>query len=172
MPSSGLASYAQSVEAIDNALLALEWTVQPRHVPPPVREPEPSELGPSIAVVFTSAESTRAALQRASAMASGPDARISLLAMQSVPFPRQLDDTPVSLSWIEGQLCGIANDCRLETSVRIYLCRNRVKTLQTVLQPDSLVVIGCRPRWWPTSEMRLARKLRRLGHLVILAETE
>jgi len=159
------------VETLDNALLVMERTVQPARGRPVAREAEPSEVGPSIAVVFNSIESTRAAIQRASTLA-GSSARISLLALQPVPFPRQLDDSPVSLAWTEDRLCEIAGDSPVETVVRLYLCRNRLKTLQTVLQPDSMVIIGCRRRWWPTAEWRLARDLRRSGHLVILAEAE
>ena len=50
--------------------------------------------------------------------------------------------------------------------------RDPAETLAAVLKPDSVVVLGGRKRWWPTTEERLARKLRRIGHEVIFTETE
>jgi hypothetical protein len=66
----------------------------------------------------------------------------------------------------------IACQSPVETSVRIFLCRDRVETLKSVLGPRSLVVLGGRSRWWPTAEKLLARNLRRAGHEVIFTETE
>jgi hypothetical protein len=99
-------------------------------------------------------------------------ARVVLLAAQPVPFPLQLDNAPVAIRWNEDRLREIANDSPVDTAIRIYLCRNRIQTLRVVLQPGSLVIIGRRRCWWPTAEARMARELRRLGHEVILAETE
>ena len=70
------------------------------------------------------------------------------------------------------QLRVIADKSAVETIVRIYLCRDRWQALEQALRPRSVVVIGGRKRWWPTRESRLARRLRRAGHEVILAETE
>jgi hypothetical protein len=47
-----------------------------------------------------------------------------------------------------------------------------METLAAVLEPHSLIVLGARKRWWPTQEKRLARKLRRAGHEVILEEKD
>ena len=66
----------------------------------------------------------------------------------------------------------IASDSRVETRVSIYLCRDLLEILQSVLKPHSLVVVGSRKRWWPTREKRLARKLRALGHQVVVTERE
>jgi hypothetical protein len=43
--------------------------------------------------------------------------------------------------------------------------------LTAVLDPNSLVVVGGRKRFWPTQEELLAKTLRRQGHEVIFAET-
>jgi len=64
----------------------------------------------------------------------------------------------------------IADNNRVETRVSIYLCREPLETLASVLKPHSLVVVGGRKRWWPTAEKRLAAKLRRLGHQVVVTE--
>ena len=50
-----------------------------------------------------------------------------------------------------GALLKSPADSPVETIVRLYLCRDRFETLQAVLRPRSLVVIGGRRRWWPTS---------------------
>jgi hypothetical protein len=126
----------------------------------------------NISVLFTSADSTRSALVKAGTMAENLGARITVLLTQTVPFPRPLDDPPVSIVWNEHRLRQIAIHSPVETAVRIYLCRDRLQTLKSVLQPGSIVVIGCRKRYWTTSEARLARKLRQIGHEVILMETE
>jgi hypothetical protein len=64
----------------------------------------------------------------------------------------------------------LAGESPIKTTVHVYLCRDRVATLRAVLKPHSLVVIGGRRTWWPTSEKRLARQLRRSGHQVVFAE--
>jgi hypothetical protein len=66
----------------------------------------------------------------------------------------------------------IAAESPVETTVHIYLCRDWSDALSVLLRPQSLVVIGARTRWWPTRERRLARRLRRSGHKVILTETK
>ena len=55
---------------------------------------------------------------------------------------------------------------RVETRISIYLCRDPLETLMSVLKPHSLVVVGSCKRWWPTAEKRLAAKLRQAGHEV------
>jgi hypothetical protein len=66
----------------------------------------------------------------------------------------------------------MACECPVETSVQIYLCRDRFETLKSVLQRGSVVVVGGRKRWWPTKDERLARQLRRAGYEVLFQETE
>jgi hypothetical protein len=66
----------------------------------------------------------------------------------------------------------IAEESPVETTVQIYLCRDRTETLKSVLAPCSLVVVGGPKRWWPTREKTLARQLRRAGHEVVFTEME
>lgn len=162
----------KSVEVTDKMLPALQSTVQPTPAEPSRPGVETSEPCLTISVLFTSVEATIAALSKAGGMADKLGARIVLLVMQPVPFPVPLDDPPVSVGWNEERLREVARISPVDTGVRIYLCRNRLQTLKSALQPGSIVVIGCRKRLWPTSEVRLARELRRLGHQVILTEAE
>jgi hypothetical protein len=124
----------------------------------------------NIAVIFTSIESTLSALRRAGALANRPHACITLVVTQVVPYPLPLDRPPVSPDFRERHSRVLADESAVETTVRIYLRRDRMETLRKVLKPHSLVVIGGCRSWWPTPENRLARQLRRSGHEVVFAE--
>lgn len=150
--------------------LALQKTLAPATIGPEREAPARSEARLNIDVVFTSVDATLAALRKAADLASRLDARITLLVPQVVPYPLPLESPPVLFDWNERRFRVIAEQCSVETSVRLYLCRDRVQTLCTVLQPHAFVVLGGRRRWWPTPDSRLARTLRRAGHEVIFAE--
>ncbi|MBV9507857.1 MAG: hypothetical protein JO323_22940 [Acidobacteriia bacterium] len=125
-----------------------------------------------VSVVFTSAEPTVHALKKACALAGTLAIRISLIVPQVVPYQVPLHSPPVLIDFQEARLRKIAALTAVETTVSIYLCRDRWEALKSVLKPHSLVVLGGRRRWWPTPERRLARKLRRAGHEVIVTELE
>jgi hypothetical protein len=55
----------------------------------------------------------------------------------------------------------------LDTTVRLYYCRNKLQGLLQALKPKSLVIIGGSERLWPTKTSRLVRILRGKGHQVI-----
>jgi hypothetical protein len=124
----------------------------------------------NIAVVFTTVNSTLAALKKAGLLASQLSARITLVVPQVVPYPLPLANPPVPRSFNERLLRVIAGQSSIETSVHLYLCRDSLDTVLAVLPPHSLVVVGTRARWWLSPEKRLARNLRRAGHEVILTE--
>ncbi len=151
--------------------LALERLLSPATGIPAPPGSEETDARLHVAVVFTSGEATVAALRKAGALASRLNARVTLVVPQIVPWPLPLDSPPVLLSFNEARFRAIAAESPVETTVRLYLCRDRVETLRAVLGPHSLVVVGGRRSWWPTPEKRLARNLRRAGHEVIFAET-
>ena len=126
----------------------------------------------NINVVFTAIDATLTALKEAGRLANRLRGHITLVVPQIVPFPVPLTSPPVLLDWSERRFRLIADGSPVETRVALYLCRDRVETLKAVLKPASLVVLGGRRRWWPTSDWRLARILRRAGHEVIFMETE
>jgi hypothetical protein len=141
------------------------------------RVPEPGleqsqEQRLDITVPFTSVESTVAALRRAGQLASRLNGRITLVVPQPVPYPLPLPSPPVLSDFNERRFRVIAQESRVETSVQVYLCRDRYETLESVLPPRSLVVLGIRDHWWPTEEKSLARRLRRAGHEVVVTKTE
>lgn len=134
---------------------------------------EAAESKLDIAVVFTSVEPTLGALKRAGALADRLSAKITLVVPQVVPYPLPLTSPPVLVDFNERRFQVIAGQSRVETTVRVYLCRDRLETLSAVLRQHSLVVVGGRKRrWWPTSEETLAKTLRRAGHEVIFSEME
>jgi hypothetical protein len=135
-------------------------------------EPERSDQRLKIAVVFTTVDTTLPALRNAGVLASSLGARVTLLVPQVVPHPLPLETPPILVDFNERRFRLIACQSPVETTVRIFLCRDRFETLNSVLSPRSLVVVGGKRRWWPTAESRLASKLRKLGHEVIYTETE
>jgi len=136
---------------------------------PPVEEARPRL---NVFVVFTSVAATLAALKQAGHLAADLGGRIILVAIQVVPYPLPLTRPSVGKDWNERRLRLIAGESRVETIVHVYLCRDGRQTLGDLLSPHSLVVLGGRKHWWPTTESTMARRLRRAGHEVILVETE
>jgi hypothetical protein len=126
----------------------------------------------NIAVVFTSVESTLAALKEAGNLANSLGARIKLVVPQVVPYPLPLETPPVLVEFNENRFRVMASQSPVETSVQIYLCRDRFDTLTAALKPGSIVVLGGRKRWWPTKDETLARQLRRAGYEVLFKETK
>ena len=152
--------------------LAFEMQLAPGIGRPERSAEEELKRGLEVAVVFTSIESTAAALKSASELANRLSARITLLVPQVVPYPLPLTSPPVLLDFNERRFRFLAAQSPVETTVQMYLCRDRLEALRTVLKPHSLVVIGGLKRWWPTSEKKLAGQLRRLGHEVLFTEME
>jgi hypothetical protein len=152
--------------------LALERMIAPLTGVPARPFAEESDSKLDISVVFTSVDTTLAALKEAGNLAASLGGRITLIVPQIVPYPLPLTSPPVLVDFNERRLRVIASQCLVETRVSIYLCRDPLETLQSVLKPHSLVVIGSRKRWWPTAEKRLAKKLRHIGHQVVVTERE
>ena len=152
--------------------LTLERLLTPSTRLPERPTPQEVESGLNISVVFTSIAATLAALKQAGSLANRLGAHITLVVPQIVPRPLPLDSPPVLIDWNENRFRTIASESPVDTSIQIYLCRDRWETLESVLTPHSLVVVGGRKRWWPTPESRLANKLRKSGHEVIFTEME
>jgi hypothetical protein len=152
--------------------LAIEKVLRPAPGRPaqPTRVEADQQL--NIAVVFTSVESTLAALKEAGSLANSLGARIKLVVPQVVPYPLPLETPPVLVEFNENRFRVMASQSPVETSVQIYLCRDRFQTLTAALTPGSIVVLGGRKRWWPTKDETLARQLRRAGYEVLFKETK
>jgi hypothetical protein len=141
--------------------------------PSPERGIERPRVRLNIFVVFTSIQSTLVALKEAGALANSLDAQLTLVVPQTVPYPLPLESPPVLVEFNEKRFRVLASSTPVETSVQIYLCRNKAEALIAALSPRSIVVVaGHRRWWWPTRGESLARKLRRAGHEVIFKQTE
>jgi hypothetical protein len=173
MTSSGLSEYALKVEGRNDMSLAIRKILAPGVELPIHADATEVDRGLNLSVVFTSVESTLAALKEAGSLASSLGARITLVVPQVVPYPLPLETPPVLIDFNEKCFRVIASQNPVETSVHVYLCRDRIQALTSVLNPGSIVVLGGRKRWWwPTYDQVLARELRRTGHEVIFKETE
>src|SRR5579859_5297504 len=93
----------------------------------------------NISVMFTSTESTLAALREAGTLAGRLGAQITLFVPQVVPYPLPLDGTPAQAKFHEKRFRVIAGQSPVETCVHILLCRDRFLTLQSVLASRSIV---------------------------------
>jgi hypothetical protein len=148
-----------------------------RPLAPPASRRVPAETDGNednleISVIFTSVEPTLRALKQAASLAKRLAGHIALVVPQIVPYPLPLSSPPVLLEFNERRFFTLANDSHVETTVRIYMCRDRLQALMKILRPCSMVVLGGRKRWWPTAESRIAKHLKKLGHEVVLVETE
>jgi hypothetical protein len=180
MPNSGPFSYARvvrfDVAEEKDILLALQrqWIPETARARPtaPERIEHTIEHRLEVSVVFTSAPATTAAIRKAAALAESLGARITLIVAQVVPYPWPLESPAVPMDFSERRLFEMAEESPVETRVRIYLCRDQLRTLKALLAPRSLIVIGGRKRWWPTREKALARQLRRAGHEIVFWDAE
>lgn len=127
-----------------------------------------------INVILTDQESTLEGLETARHLAHNLPARINLLAFQHVPLPFPLARPPVSVAFTQGLLVDLAQrgaQGQFETTVRLYLCRNRRRAMVQALKPQSIVIIGGRRRWWRNKEWELGRMLESSGCQVIHARS-
>src|SRR5512135_2831880 len=150
MTSLRLREYSQDVGGQNHMSLAIEKLLAPRTGHPARHIGEEADQKLNIAVVFTSVESTLAALKEAGNLANSLGAKITLVVPQVVPYPLPLETPPVLLEFNEHRFRVIASESLVETNVQIYLCRDRMEMLLATLSPNSLVVIGGCKKWWPT----------------------
>ena len=129
----------------------------------------------AVNVIFTDMQSTAASLKFAQSFARELGASISLRAAVAVPFQLPLDQPQISVAFLQDAMRELVAQLKSETfdpTIHLYLCRDRVWALSQVLNPNSLVVIAGRKRWWPTAETRMARALRAEGHRVIFVDSK
>ena len=128
--------------------------------------------GLEVNVVFTDHQGTLAALRAAGVLAANLGAHINLLVFQVVPIAFPLAQPPVAIAVTEQRLAELARQGvqgPLDTSVHLYLCRDRQQALLQALKPKSLIVIGTERRWWQRGNAKVARTLRSNGHQVVFA---
>ncbi len=129
-----------------------------------------SDIQIVVHVIYTSLAGTLAALEAAETLSRQLRARITLLAALPVSYRLPVTRPSVSLQFLERRLVKLAKSRPVQTSIQIYVCRDRANCLIQALSAKSLVVLGTRKRWWPTNDALLARRLQGAGHQMVLVE--
>jgi hypothetical protein len=124
--------------------------------------------GIELVVAHTDESITAAVLQRAARLTAGLDARVTLLAVHTVPYPASFASGAASHAHLVGQLAEIAAQSPIPTTPQVVLARGRSEGFRYMLKPESTVLIGTRRHLWQTAEERLARALAHDGHKVAL----
>jgi hypothetical protein len=124
-----------------------------------------------VVVLHTTTSATLQALRTAARLAEGLAARIRLLVLEVVPYPLSVSEPPVSSEFAHRHFRTVALETKIETDVDIRLGRDRAQMLESALKPHSLVVMAARTGWWPNAEKRLAKRLERTGHHVVVCGT-
>jgi hypothetical protein len=136
-----------------------------------VGRPSAAPIGGSgsleVVVLHTNTKATLWTLKTAAELAAGLAAHIRLLVLEVVPYPLDLESPRVSVEFTQRRFRTVASDARVDTLIDIRLGRERNQMLESALRPGSVVVLEG-GAWW-TRERRLARRLERLGHQVVLA---
>jgi len=122
-----------------------------------------------IVVLHTTVSETLQALKTAANLAQGLSARIRLLVLEVVPYPLPIDRPNVPLPFTKRRFRTLAANSSVETNIDIHLVRDPDKTIESILEPHSVVVMGAHRSWWPNAHARVAKRLERLGHQVIFA---
>jgi hypothetical protein len=126
----------------------------------------------AVFVVFTSVSWTLKALEKAREIARPVGAKIVVVAVHVVPYPLALHEPPVPMEFVIRRFEEKVREFPERTYVSAYLCRDLKEAFKRILSRNSPVIIGVKKRWFPGRDERLARKLRRSGHDVILVKTE
>lgn len=119
-----------------------------------------------LVVPFTTPELTLAALEAANRLGTGLNAGVRLLKVQVVPYPLDLNQSPVPVEFLKDQLRSFP--ATLPTRCEVRLARELEPGLQSAIGEHSLVVLATRKRPWRTRTERLAASLRRAGRTVVL----
>jgi hypothetical protein len=122
-----------------------------------------------VVVLHTKITETLKALKTAALLAHGLSARIRLLVLEVVPYPLPLDQPNVPLQFSRRRFRTLAENIAVETTVDIHLVRDPDKTIDSILEPHSVIVLGAHRTWWPSAHSRVAKCLERKGHQVVYA---
>lgn len=125
-------------------------------------------MRPTVHVLATTVDGTRAALTAAIPFAKGSNARLVILVPRIAPVAIS-DDQPVeSTHAVVQRYCDLLEELNGEAHIRLCVCRRLSDVVAQLLSPRETVVIGGSVgRWVPSAEMRFVRRLKRLGHAVI-----
>jgi len=124
-----------------------------------------------VIVLHTTTKATLQALRTAARLAEGLAAHIRLLVLEIVPYPLPVSAPPVPVEFTHRRFRTVALETKIDTDVDIRLGRDKAQMLESALKPHSLVVMAVKTGWWPSAEKRLAKRLERTGHQVVVCGT-
>jgi len=119
-------------------------------------------------IPYTEWSVTDALLKRAGELTAGLNAKVSLVAVHTTPYPATFGCPASVHAHLVDQLVDLAGRCPLPVTPQVVLARSREEGFQFVLPPQATILVGSRKRPWRTSEERLAHTLARDGHKVVL----
>ncbi len=124
----------------------------------------------AISVVYTGFEETLGAARVAADLAAKMRVPVRVVHFRTVP--RQSDVArPDGVSPVETEaFAERLRRERIDARVRVYLCRDELKTISYAFKPRSIVLIGGRHSWFPTRIERWRHALEDEGHFVVLVD--
>ncbi len=136
---------------------------------------DPEELGCDgadgeleVVVPYTEPTLTAEVLERVQELTAGLRARVSLMAVQALPYPLPFVCPTAVHAHLAELLTELAGRCSLPVAPQLVLARDRQEGFRCALKPASLVIVGTRRRFFRSPDERLARSLARDGHNVVL----
>jgi hypothetical protein len=123
-----------------------------------------------IVIPHRTPELTRAALNYAASLSSDLDVHLRLIDVHVVPYGVPLDEPTVNPQYLKRRIRNLARESTLPISPEIIYTRDWEQGLRRALSPGSVVLMAIKRSWWPTSEKRLAARLRKIGHQVMWVE--
>jgi hypothetical protein len=139
------------------------------HAPTETVIREAAQASLTVTVLFTDVPHTLDALSHAAVLSGNLNAKLRILVPVIVPYPLDLEEAPIDQRHLERRLTTVANGVGIPTRLNVVHCRDREQAVEKCLEPHSIVVIGWRRRFLFDRTARLARRLRKLGHHVVIA---
>lgn len=121
-----------------------------------------------IVVPHTEWALTCAVLRRASALATGLNMTIQLVAVHVTPYPAAVGYPALVHARLVEQLIELSDTCALPITPQVVMARYWDEGFRYAMKPSSTALIGTRSHFWHTHEEKLAQMLAREGHQVIL----
>jgi len=132
------------------------------------RRPSDTRTGVLWAVIpYTAPELTRAALRHAG-VCTDLNVHVLLVDIQVVPFQCPSDLPPINKEFSEQRLRDLLDQSRLAGRTEVLYARDWFEGLRRVLESESLVILAAKKHWWRTHEDKLACRLLKAGHHVML----
>ena len=123
-----------------------------------------------VVIPYTTPGLTQAALRHAG-VCTDLSVRVSLIDIQVIGFPCPLDQPPIRKEFSERRLRDLLEPTGLPGTISILYTRDWLEGFRRVLEPQSIVILATKKRYWRTREEKLARTLQKAGHDVMLVHT-